>query len=106
MALRFTFEGDTFDTGSLLVREVEALETRLGVRYIELRPMASMRDKLAIMATFLLRTRSEEDVAKILNDITVDAVETMWDVAPADDLPEFYQDGMPDPKAAGSATPG
>lgn len=105
MRIVFKWEGEEFDTGSLRVREVEALEAQLGVRYIELRPLASMTHKLAIMSTFLLRSKSEAEVAKIIEAIDVDAVEEMFTIG-EDDLPSYYEDGMPDPKVPGLATVG
>lgn len=105
MQIIFTYDGVSYQVGSLLVREAEAIEAKLGVRYVDIRPLGSMRDKLAIMATFLLRSHSEEEVAEIIDGLSLDAAEEMWTVED-DDTPDVYVDGMPDPKAGGSATPG
>lgn len=66
--------------------------------------MASMKHKVAIMGVFLLRDRPDEDVIKIVGDLTLDAVDAMWELA-EDDLPEVYTDGVPDPKAAEPSMP-
>ncbi len=100
----FTFEGHRYSVGDLRVREVEALEVTLGCRYGEILPFAVMGHKLAIMAVMLKRDRSDEDVIKILNDLTLDATDKMWEMVD-DDLPETYTDGVPDPKAAELLTP-
>lgn len=95
----FTFEGHRYHLGDLRVREVEALEVSLECRYVEIVPFASMKHKVAIMAVMLLRDRPQEDVEKIISDLTLDSVDKMWEMAD-DDMPEIYVDGVPDPKAA------
>lgn len=90
----FVHEGVRHHVGSLKVREVESLEKVLGCRYVEITPLGNMRHKVAMMAVFLGRTRSEAEVASIIDDLDLDTVEAMWDVED-DDLPDQYEDGIP-----------
>ncbi len=101
----FTYEDQKYHTGSLRIREVEALEAELDVRYVELRPLGSMRHKIALMSMFLLRERTDDEVFKIIESLELDAVEDMWTVE-EDDLPEMFEEGLPDPKVDASATVG
>lgn len=103
MAYRFvfTYEDKPYTYGSLKVREIEALETTLDCRYVELSPFTTMRHKLAIMAVFLSRDHSEAEVATIIDGLDLEAVGEMWDVV-EDDLPDEYEDGLPLAEAATS----
>jgi hypothetical protein len=96
MALRpvFTYDGVPHRVGTLKVREVESLEVTLGCRYVEITPLGNMRHKLAMMAIFLGRDRSEAEVEQIISDIDLRSVDEMWDLQ-EDDLPDSYEDGIP-----------
>lgn len=101
MAYRVTFTyGDkTYAYGSLKVREIEALEDLLEAPYVEHRTLANMKHKLAYMAVFLRRDFDEAKVVQIIDDLDLDAVQDMWDIA-EDDLPTQYEDGLPLAEAA------
>lgn len=90
----FTYEEKTYTYGSLKVREIEALEDLLDTRYVEIAPFTTMRHKLAVMAVFLRRDHTEDEVAAILEGLDLDAVQGMWDVV-EDDLPDVYEGGVP-----------
>ncbi|GAC1373706.1 MAG: hypothetical protein NVSMB4_00530 [Acidimicrobiales bacterium] len=99
----FVYDGVTHHVGSLKVREVEGLETLLGCRYVEITPLGTMRHKLAMMTVFLGRTRTEAEVEQIITDLNLDQVDDMWDVVD-DDLPDSYEDGIPNLEG-GPSTP-
>jgi hypothetical protein len=90
----FTYEDKTYAYGSLKVREIEALEDLLDCRYVEIAPFTTMRHKLAIMAVFLKRDHTDDEVATLIEGMDLDAVQGMWDVV-EDDLPSEYEDGIP-----------
>lgn len=66
----FHYGTKTWEFEELTGDEIIALETLLDVRWFALEPGSKMRDTLAILATFLSRDRSEEQVEKIIKRIT------------------------------------
>lgn len=118
MAYRFvfTYEDKQYVYTSLKVREVEQLEELLkadvydangrvvGKRptpYLEIAPFTTMKHKLAVMALFLRRDHTEDEVAAIIDGLDLAAVQDMWDFV-EDDLPTEFEDGLPLPEAATS----
>lgn len=99
----FCFDGVDYRLGDLTLAEAEDLEATLGIQWGELAPIGVARHRLACMAVFLRRTRTEDDVAKLLADITLNASYDMWRLD-ADDLPSEYSDGVPLAEA-GASTP-
>lgn len=90
----FRYGEKTYSVGDLKVREVEKLEEILGQPFAEFRPFGNMRHKLAYMAVFLGRDFPPEEVERIIDETTLEAVGEMWDLVD-DDLPEAYENGIP-----------
>lgn len=92
--LVFRHGGRTYPMGDMRVAELEEVERVLGVNYVDIRPLASMRHKVAIMTVLLRRDHDEEAAAAIIGALTNAEAEAAWSVEP-DDLPEAYEAGIP-----------
>ncbi len=97
----FLHDGTTYSVGDLKLREVEVIEEIAGAKYVDLRPFSNMKHKLAYMAVFLGRDHPPEEVERIIDEITLEEVASMWDVVD-DDLPEVYDNGIPLPEGGPS----
>ena len=100
MPFQFHYDGQTWDYEDLTGEELEALEAHLGVRYFELEPALRARDTLAILATFLSRKMSEEQVTKAIKKISLRTIKDHWSWTDEPSLPTEFEEGVPDPKAA------
>lgn len=100
MAFQVTLEGKAYSTDSLTLDEAEVLEEECGRTWLELNPVRSSKEFRATARVFLHRDYAPGDVDRIVNGITIAAAmrAVVW---VDDDLPKVFEDGMPDPKAAG-----
>lgn len=89
-----TYGGVKYRVGDLKVRQLEDLERLLGCNYVDVHPLSVMRHKLAVMAVMLAADHTEDQVAAIIDGLSLDQVDALWTVAP-DDLPEIYESGIP-----------
>lgn len=89
-------DGPKFNHLDLTGFEVLALEQRLGIEWGDLRPVANVGHRMAILETFLARSDQEKAAARI-GAMTMaeleEAVTVEWDAQ--DDLPTTYEDGLP-----------
>lgn len=82
--------------------EVEAIEKRFGIDWVEIRPIGVMAHRLAMLGALLARELGAEAAAAKVGAMTVGELEEAVTFVPGqDDLPDDYVDGLPDPKAAG-----
>lgn len=100
MGFKFHHGGKTWEMDALIGDEIIALEDQLGIRYIELQPGARARDTLAILATFLARDKSEEQVGKAIKRLTYkEILNDIWSYDVESSMPtEFDGDGGDLPK--------
>ena len=103
MPFQFHYDGQTWDYEDLTGEELEALEAHLGLRYFELEPGLRARDTLAVLATFLSRKMSEEQVSKAIKKISLRTIKDHWSFTDEPSLPTEFENGLPDPKAVGAA---
>ena len=102
MPYKVTVEGQSFLTDDLTLDEAIAIEEATGVPWTRINPIDSGDHCKRIMTTFLARTRSAEEAAKIVGGLTLRQVlaQVVW---VDEDLPDEYEDGLPK-AAAGPAT--
>ena len=99
-------EGEAFLTDDLTLAEAIAIEKATGHSWYDINPFRSATDCQAIMVAFLSRTVAEDVAVKQVASMSLRDVLASVDVV-ADDRPQSYKDGMPDPKVGdGSATTG
>lgn len=91
--VRFHHDDDRWWFSDLTGPEVLDLEKSLGENYMRWQ-LESAKVTLAILATFLSRTRTEVEVAEIINGMTLADILKCWDVE-EDDLPTEFRDGVP-----------
>lgn len=92
LALRW--EGQLVRFDDLLGTEAEELEDKLGVPYVEIRVGSHMKHRMATLAIWLRRTKSEAEVAKLLGSLTVADWDRMLEIVEVD-LPVMWEDGVP-----------
>lgn len=94
----FTYEGVDHWLDDLTIAEATEVEVEIG-EWSQWRPIGLVKHRLVLMTVFLRRTHSEDDVAKILEGLTLKASRDMWDLR-EEDLPDMYEDGIPKAVAA------
>lgn len=107
MPFQVTVEGvGSFLTDDLTLAEAIAIEKATGHSWYEINPFRSAVDCQAIIVAFLSRTLGEDVARKQVDGMALRDVLAAVDVV-ADDRPQSYAEGMPDPKVGdGSATTG
>lgn len=100
---RFHWEDESWLLADMTGNEVIELEKHLGISFLDLRPGGSARHTMAVLATFLTRTRTEPEVAKILNSIKIGDILKLWSVED-DDYPTEFSDGVPKSEPAGTTS--
>ncbi len=90
----FTYDTVEYHVGDLTLAEAETVEETLSIGWGQLAPVARAKHRLALMAVFLRRDHSEDEVAKILGTLTLYETEKMWRVVELD-LPDSYENGIP-----------
>lgn len=97
----FEIADQKFTQLDLTGAEVEAIEKRFGIDWVEIRPIGNMAHRLAMLTALVARSDPEGAAAKV-GAMTVGELEAAVTYHPGqDDLPDDYVDGLPDPKAAG-----
>lgn len=90
----FTYDTVEYHVADLTLAEAQDLEEKLGIVWGQLAPVMRAKHRLALMAVFLRRDHSEDEVAKILDTVTLFETEKMWRVVELD-LPDSYENGIP-----------
>lgn len=105
MGFTFHHGGRSWDYDSLTGVELTDLEKVLECRYIQIEPGVNAKHTLAILATFLSRDKSEDQVEKIIKRLTrKEILNDIWSYTVDDDMPTEFEDGLPKATAGTSGT--
>lgn len=80
MRYRITWQGETFDTDTLTVLELETLEALAGRGYGEVAPLLRAGDFVALAVTFAMRAEDVDRAELMTNVATTTLVEIMASV--------------------------
>ncbi len=100
LALRW--EGQLLRFDDLRGEEAVEIEEKLGVPYVQILMGSRMSHRLAVLAVFLRRKMSEDEVAKAIQSLTVAQLDEMVELVEVD-LPATWDDGRP--LGDGASTP-
>lgn len=88
-----------YNTDDLTLDEAIAIEGEVSESWVYINPFRSAKHFKAIARVFLKREgKDDAAIATVLDPMTITAALDSVKIIP-DDLPDVYEDGLPDPKA-------
>lgn len=91
----FTVDDQKFTHLDMTAAEVAKVEQKLGIDWVEFRPIANMGHRLALFEALLARS-DPEHAAERAGAMTLAEIEAAVEFVPGqDDLPDAFEDGLP-----------